>query len=72
MARTIITPDSTDIKLSIPSDYIGRKIEVLNYPVDELIEEKPIIPKSMASFRGILSREEGNALQKYVKKSKEY
>jgi hypothetical protein len=71
MVRTIITPDNANVNLSIPSDYIGRRIEVLYYPVDELIEEKSMATKKMSSFRGLLSEEEGNELQEYVKKSRD-
>ena len=70
MVRTIITPDNTNVNLSIPSDYVGRKIEVMYYPVDELIEEKPLTPKTMASFRGLLSEAEGNELQEHIKRSR--
>jgi putative transposon-encoded protein len=71
MVRTIITPENTSVKLSIPSDYVGRRIEVMYYPVDELIEEKPLTPKNMSVFKGLLSEAEGNELQEYVKKSRE-
>ena len=71
MVRTIITPDNTNVKLSIPPDYVGRRIEVMYYPVDELIEENPLPTKPMSSFRGMLSEAEGNELQEYVKKSRE-
>lgn len=60
MVRTIITPDDTSVNLSIPSDYVGRRIEVMYYPVDELIESDLLPPKNMSAFRGILSSEEGN------------
>jgi len=70
MVHTIITPDNTNVKLSIPPNYVGRRIEVLYYPVDELTEEKPITPKNMASFRGALSEEEGIELQEYIKRSR--
>lgn len=42
MVRTILTPQNTDIHLSIPKNYIGRKIEVMYYPVDELMEESEL------------------------------
>lgn len=71
MIRTILIPDNTDVHLSIPDDYVGRKIEVMCYPVDELVENKPKLPKSMASFKGVLSAEESDQLQEYVKKSRE-
>jgi hypothetical protein len=70
MVRTIITPDNTNVKLSIPPDYVGRRIEVMYYPVDELVEENSPAAKNMSSFRGVLSEAEGNELQEYVKKSR--
>jgi hypothetical protein len=71
MVRTVITPENTDVHLSIPSNYVGRKIEVMYYPVDELVEDHAIAPKTMASFKGLLTEEEGNKLQEYVKKSRQ-
>lgn len=71
MVRTVIIPENTNVNLSIPSDYVGRRIEVLYYPVDELVEEMPSNKKNMALFRGVLSKEEGNELQEYVKKSRQ-
>ncbi len=74
MIRTIVIPKNTDVHLSIPEDYVGRKIEVMYYPVDELVEEKALIKapvKTMASFKGILTTEEADQLQDYVKKSRE-
>jgi len=71
MVRTVITPENTNISLSIPSDYVGRKLEVLYYAVDELLEDQPAIQKNMSAFRGVLSEKEGNELQEYVKKSRE-
>ncbi|HEX3385392.1 MAG TPA: hypothetical protein VHS53_09400 [Mucilaginibacter sp.] len=71
MVRTIITPDKTDVHLSIPPNYVGRQIEVMYYPVDELTEEKQLTTKTMSAFKGILSEAEGNELQEYVRKSRE-
>ena len=72
MVRTVLIPDNTDVHLSIPHNYGGRKTEVMYYPVDELVEESESISlKSMASFKGILSAEEADQLQDYVKKSRE-
>jgi hypothetical protein len=56
MTRTSMIPKQTDILLSIPSKYVGKKIEVLLYSVEEIIEETP--PKvTMADFWGKLSDE---------------
>jgi hypothetical protein len=56
MTRTSMIPQQTDILLSIPSKYIGKRIEVLLYSVEEITEETP--PKvTMADFWGKLSDE---------------
>jgi hypothetical protein len=72
MVRTIVTPENNLLSLSIPNSYVGKKIEVLYYAVDEVEEEaKPVKTNTMAHFKGILSEEEANQLQEYVKKSRE-
>ena len=72
MIRTVLIPNNTDVHLSIPDNYVGRKIEVMCYPLDELVEESEYTPpKSMASFKGVLSSTEADQLQEYVKKSRE-
>ena len=72
MIRTVLIPDNTDVHLSIPNDYVGRKIEVMCYPLDELVEKRESEPpKSMSSFKGVLSCEEADQLQEYVKKSRQ-
>jgi hypothetical protein len=73
MIRTVLIPNNTDLHLSIPKSYVGRKIEVRCYPVDELTKEndESTSPKLMASFKGILSSKETDQLQEYIKKSRE-
>lgn len=57
MIRTSITPDKADIVLAIPAQYIGKKLEVLLYAVEEITEEPAAAPPVMAQFWGILSKE---------------
>ena len=59
MIRTSITPQQTDIQLSVPPHYVGKKLEVLLYAVEEVIEEPAVAsaPPVMAQFWGILSKE---------------
>ena len=70
MIRATIRPLNTDIHISIPSEYVGKNIEVLLYATDEATN---IIPEenTMARFKGILTPEEAEHLQEYVKKSRE-
>jgi hypothetical protein len=70
MIRTSITPQQTDILLSIPENYVGKKIEIIYYAVDEITEDIAIKTNTMARFKGILSSEETKQLQEYVKQSR--
>jgi len=69
MVRTILTPDNTHIQLDIPSEYVGREIEVTFLALDELKEDKP--KKTMGDFWGILSDETADQLREHVKKSRD-
>jgi len=53
MVRTTVKPQKQDISIHVPANYVGRELEVLLYPVDEITEEKPV-KKSLASLRGAL------------------
>lgn len=53
MIRTIVTPENTELHLSLPVDYVGKQIEVLVYKSDEINQEKPLINNG-ASLRGTL------------------
>lgn len=62
MIRTIVTPDNQDINLHIPKSYVGKKIEVIVFAVDEAVAE----PKkaTMADFWGTISDETATELHK--------
>ena len=68
MVRTIITPKQTDIRLLIPEDYIGRKVEFTFFALDELERKKP--QKTLGDFLGLLSENEYNQLEKYTSQAR--
>jgi glutathione peroxidase-family protein len=70
MIKTIVTPQHNTLQLNIPNNYIGREIEVLLYPKDELEEEKPKPKKTMASFSGILSENDYQSLKAHTEKAR--
>ena len=53
MIRTFVTPINTDLHLSIPKHYVGKRVEVLLYTSDEVKEETPIT-KNTSALRGKL------------------
>ena len=69
MVRTILTPDTKTVTFDIPENYLGKKIEVIAFAIDEGVE----IPtkKTMADFRGIISKERADELNRAVLKSKD-
>ncbi len=68
MVRATVTPLDQDVSIHVPENYVGRKLEVLLYPVDELTESQPA-KKSVAGLRGSLklTDEEYKDLQQYLK-----
>lgn len=72
MIRAIITPQNTDLHISIPQNYVGKKIEVLLYTMEEVEPAQPVVrsEKKPSDFFGTLSREEGEKMQTYITKSR--
>jgi hypothetical protein len=70
MIRTILTPESEDISIHLPSRYVGKKIEVFLYALEELTEDEPIKKViNNASLRGKLhlTDEQYNDFHQYAK-----
>jgi hypothetical protein len=55
MIRTTIMAETEDISIHLPQKYIGKKLEVFLYSIDELSEENKV-DKTIdnSSFRGAL------------------
>jgi hypothetical protein len=75
MVRTIVTPQKTDFDMavSLPADYIGKKVHVFFY-IDEEVKNTTasVLPskKKPSDFFGTLSKEEGEKMQDYVTQSR--
>ncbi len=72
MIQTEVTPSDTNFSMSVslPSDYIGKKVHVLFY-VDEEVKIEPALissKKKPSDFFGILTKQEGNKLDKHIEK----
>ena len=70
MLKTLITPRESTYTLTIPAHYIGRKVEVLLYSIDEVLENKVTSKKKPSDFFGTLSASEGEKFQEYVTNSR--
>jgi hypothetical protein len=71
MLETIIMPSDTNFLLSLPQQFVGKKIKILMYSVDEIIEPDVIEkPKKAAQFRGLFTKEEGILFNNYLNDSR--
>jgi len=72
MTRTTITPSDSNIVLSVPEKYIGKKIEVLMFDVEEVALESTAASTKLkpSQLRGFLSKDTADALQQYVQQSR--
>ena len=70
MLKTVITPRESTYPLFIPSNYIGKTLEVLLYSGDEVVEDKVPANKKPSDFFGTLSAAEGEKFQNYVTNSR--
>ena len=65
MIRTLITPEERDILIRVPEDYIGKRVEVIAFKLEE---NNDIGSKKPASFNALklntigykFNREEAN------------
>ncbi|MFP5041395.1 hypothetical protein [Parasediminibacterium sp. JCM 36343] len=42
MVRTLVIPEQQNISLHLPQNFVGKKVEVIAFTVDETIEEMPL------------------------------
>jgi len=67
MIRTVFTPQNNNLVFPIPIEYIGKELEIIVFPTDEIFS-KPLTPKKV-TFNAIsidtrqykFNREEANA-----------
>ncbi len=50
MIRTVVTPKKNRVSFNIPDKYIGKKMEVIAFAVDESTEDVIYAAKSRKSF----------------------
>jgi hypothetical protein len=67
MIRTILRPEHTDIRLSIPETYVGKPVEVTFLALDEL-EHQP--QRNMNDFFGLLSGDAYSSLKKHTESAR--
>lgn len=70
MVKTIAIPQNNTYNLIIPNDYIGKKIEILFYAIDEVAVQNSVAKtiKLSDKYKGIISKEQGQDLNDHIKK----
>jgi hypothetical protein len=71
MVQTIIIPDTTSINITIPANYIGKKMYAICY-IDEEITPAIAVPTAQkpSDFFGTLSVEAGEKMHLYATKTR--
>lgn len=69
MIKTVAIPQNNSYNLAIPNDYIGKKIEILFYALEELEihNSSPKKIKLSDKYKGIISKEQGQDLNNHIK-----
>ena len=70
MICTVVTPQNQELSIEIPSKYVGKKIEVIAFTVEEAINEFEITDKTITHLatekvlsKDLLTIEEDTAWQ---------
>lgn len=53
MIRTVIIPDKNLLSFNIPDKYIGKKMEIIAFAIDEPTEDVVYTTKSCKSFSAV-------------------
>jgi hypothetical protein len=71
MVRTIITPQSVDLHLSIPLKYVGKRVEITFLDLDEIENKSSNIVNNAARFKGVLNQQEAEQYDTYLQKARQ-
>ena len=63
MIRKHLIPQNTAIQIAVPQSYVGKKVEVLLYTLEEITETEKL-PYTLADLWGKLSSESAQALHR--------
>ena len=56
MVRKHIIPETNSVMVTIPENYIGKKVEVLVFADEDMQESQPVKP-DISKYKGTLSKE---------------
>jgi hypothetical protein len=65
MLQTVIIPGQTNVNFQIPVDYIGKRVEITCYPVDD---KKP--RKTFGEYFGLMPAEDAQKLREHTERAR--
>jgi hypothetical protein len=72
MIQTTLIPDSSTIHITIPTNYIGKKMHALLYIEEEITQPIPtLLTQKPSAFFGTLSQEAGAEMHLHAIKTRE-
>jgi hypothetical protein len=66
MIRTVFTPQQATVQVSIPEQYIGKKVEMLLFMPDEAEVLQITKHENVAQFKGLLTAGEADRYHPYL------
>ena len=50
MIRTVVTPSQQNISIHLPKDFIGKRVEVIAFTIDEAINEPLTVDEPLTHY----------------------
>jgi len=69
MIRTVITPSNQTVYFEIPKNYVGKKLEIIAFTIDEATQE-PKKKNTMSQFWGVMSKQTAADLHQQIEISR--
>jgi len=70
MVRKHVVPESNSLMVAIPDSYIGKKVEVLVFADEDMVDPRPA-KGNMSKYKGVLSPERALEFHKYADQARQ-
>lgn len=72
MIKTTVTPADTDLHIVLPADYVGKKLEVILYSIEEAEGQDTAkkTEKKPSEYAGSLSRNDAEKMLHHIEQSR--
>lgn len=70
MVRKHLIPESSNLVVSIPQEYIGKNVEVIIFAEEDMHDDKPV-KRGLSKYKGALTKEQAANFQEFSKQIRE-